>query len=113
MYIQTKRKLLLAPYVLVVIFMLLTGSRKVILPIALGAVMYEVCGGFRFKKFFTLTATFAVLVWFILSNPYMYNIIGDRVVSFLGTIGVIESSQLDASTSTRSQLIATAWQLFH
>lgn len=112
MYIQTKRKLLLVPYILVVIFMLLTGSRKVIFPIVLGAAMYEFCGGFRFKKIFKLIVAFAALVLFVLSNSYMYNIIGDRVISFLGTIGVIESAKFDSSTSTRSQLIATAWQLF-
>ena len=112
LYIQTKKKLVLISYILVVIFMLLTGSRKVIFPIVLGAAMYEACGGFRLRKFFVLIIAFTALVLLILNNSYMYNVIGDRVVSFLGTIGVIENSLRDDSTSIRSQLIMIAWQLF-
>lgn len=114
MYIKTHKKILLLSYLTVVIFMLLTGSKKVFFPIILGIAMFEICGGVKAKKILLLFAAILALILLVLYNSYFYNIIGVRVLAFLESIGMLGDTSVvsDGSTSLRKQLLTTAWQLF-
>ena len=114
LYIKTKKKLILVPYTITVIFMLLTGSKKVFISIFLGITMYIMYDGIKFKKVLLLFFIVSVLIVAILSNSSLYNVMGARTVSFLDTIGFIEntSQTRDESTSVRLKLINTALKLF-
>lgn len=113
-YIKTHKKLLLALYLIVVIFMLLTGSKKVFIPIMLGIAMYESYGGIKFRKITVLFLSLIALCVAVLTNSHLYNVIGIRVVAFLGNIGMLKETVMipDVSTMTRVQLLTTAWHLF-
>ena len=113
LYIKKQNKFLLVPYIIIIIFMLLTGSKKVFIPIFLGLVMYEVSGGIKLRKLLVLCGAFLVLGFLILNNSYMYQVIGVRILAFIREMGFGDNAILnDGSTIERKQLIVTALSLF-
>ena len=113
LYMRTKNKLLLPIYVVVVIFMLITGSKKVFIPIGLGLALYELYGGIKFRKILMLVLILFVIIFVILSNAYLYNIIGSRTIDFLGNIGIYTGEyNYSHSTDMREALIMTALECF-
>lgn len=113
LYMKTKNKLLLPVYVVVVVFMLLTGSKKVFISIGLGLALYELYGGIKLKKILIMLFMLVAIIYVVLSNPYLYNIIGGRTVDFLGSIGLrLGEYHYSHSTELRKELILTALQCF-
>lgn len=113
LYMKTKNKLLIPVYIVVAVFMLLTGSKKVFISIGLGLILYELYGGIKFKKILMLLFMLVTLVYAILSNPYIYDIIGSRTIDFLGNIGIYTGTyRYSHSTDIRESLIMTALHCF-
>lgn len=113
LYMRTKNKLLLPVYIVVAVFMLLTGSKKVFIPISLGLALYELYGGIKFEKIVMLLFILVAIIYTVLSNPYLYNIIGSRIIDFLGNIGMYAGEyHYSHSTDMRESLIMTALHCF-
>ena len=93
--------------------MLITGSKKVFIPIGLGLALYELYGGIKFRKILMLVLILFVIIFVILSNAYLYNIIGSRTIDFLGNIGIYTGEyNYSHSTDMREALIMTALECF-
>ena len=114
LYMKTRNKLLLPIYIVVVVFMLLTGSKKVFIPISLGLALYELYGGIKFEKIVMLLFILVAIIYTVLSNPYLYDIIGSRTIDFLGNIGIYTGVyHYSHSTDMRESLIMTALHCFY
>ena len=112
-YINTKKKKHLFLYAITVIFMLLTGSKKVFFCIMLAVIMYLFYDGFKFKKAITVLISMSAGIYLIFNNPFLYEIIGSRTIDFLGNIGFkVETYNYSYSTIAREDLIMTSWSLF-
>lgn len=112
-YIISKNRRHLLIYVITVVFMLLTGSKKVFFSIIAAMLMYLFYGGFKFKRTVIIAVVISMFIYMIFNNEYLYNIIGARTVDFLGNIGFgINEYNYSHSTQSREDLIATAWELF-
>lgn len=113
LYMRTRNKLLLPVYIVVAVFMLLTGSKKVFIPISLGLALYELYSGIKFEKIVMLLFILVAIIYTVLSNPYLYNIIGSRTIDFLGNIGMyVGEYHYSHSTDMRESLIMTALHCF-
>ena len=77
------------PYIVSTCLMLLTGSKKGLLIIIITPVLFAVTK-YRGKlyKYLRVIVLITFFLLITLKNPHLYNIIGYRVVDFLGTLGV-------------------------
>lgn len=97
-----------------VLFMLLTGSKKVLLLMITGfLVLLVLKNRWHLHRYFIplfIALGFSLL---IVNNSYFYNIIGFRVVDFLGTLG-FNVGYYNESTSTKLRLLmySLGWQAF-
>jgi O-antigen ligase len=104
----------LIPYSLSIVLMLLTGSKKALLFVVLGPVILLILKNrLRLHKYILPTLTIIVLVFFMFNNEYLYNIIGFRVIDFLGTLGFnIEGAEYSNSTALRLMMYKLGYEAF-
>lgn len=109
------RKKMIIPYILQVVFMLLTGTKKVIFLVILTIIMFSVykykANLLRYIKIILIMLIFFVV---IMQIPYFYNIIGARFIDFLAEIGIDVGTKTIASNSTilREKMYAVTPELF-
>ena len=91
------------PYTISAMLILLTGSKKGLLIIILGIVLFFVYKyKFNLHKYILPTIIVLILFVFIFTNEYLYNIIGYRIVDFLGSVGFeFETASTSVSTELR------------
>lgn len=96
------------------IFMFLTGSKKTLLLIVLGLfIYYTYKNGFKLHKYIKLLLIVFLIFFMIIKIDFFYNIIGFRVVDFFGELGLnIGGSGFSYSTEQRMQMYKIAPTLF-
>ena len=114
MYIYNKKKRYLAIYLLQICFMLLTGSKKSFIYIFMGSGMFLLLkNGIKIHKYIIPTIILIIFLAFIFNNEYFYNIIGYRIVDFLGGIGFnIEGANYSYSTDARMNMVELGLEAF-
>lgn len=112
--INERKIVYLCIYVLQVIFMLMTGSKKALIFIIIGiGILTIIKNKFRIHRYILPILISGLIILVILKNEYFYNIIGFRVVDFLGTLGFNISNAHDSySTELRMKMYKIGWELF-
>lgn len=84
---QKKRSLIII-YTLLIFFMLLTGSKKTFIYVGSSMALFAYFKNkFNIFKYLPYIFSLVLIVIIILRIDYLYNIIGFRILDFLGTIG--------------------------
>lgn len=109
-----KKYIFIIPYSLSMMVSLLTGSKKAIIFIVLGIVILIILKyKFNIHKYIPWIISVIILLLFIFNNPYLYNLIGVRIIDFLGSIGFnIEQAQYSNSTTLRLNMYRIGVQAF-
>lgn len=104
----------LLPYSTTLIFMLLTGSKKSLIFIFLGLIILLVLkNGIKLSRYILPLFFLIGMVFFILNNEYLYNIIGARTIDFVSSLGFnIEGAQYSNSTELRLLMYKAASDAF-
>ncbi len=100
-----------AVYTMTILFALLTGSKKALICLAIGFLMYAWLNRHNMKRLAILCAAALALGAAVFCVPALYEILGRRIMEFLGTIGIGEY-RYSTSTTMRLGLIDTAWECF-
>lgn len=102
MYIEKKYRYFI-PYIIVTLTMLLTGSKKSLIFIIIGfAIFTTLKNKFRFHKYIIPLLLVAIMMFLIFKIDFLYNIIGRRLVDFIGAVGFnIDGAQYSRSTTLR------------
>jgi len=115
-YLLWRKKTDLLIYFIVNVFMLFTGSKLVFFNMACAVLMYIKIGkpSKKIKRFMLISIVVIILIVFIFTNEYLYNIIGARTIDFLFEMGWINSETAQRSNSTiiRLSLIQTSVDVF-
>ena len=108
------KKLYFVIYIIQAIFMLLTGSKKTLVYLILGfGILYMLKVKLKVYKYIVPLIFTLLLLYFIFTNPTLYNIIGYRLIDFLGQIGLnVENAQYSYSTDIRKEMIKIGWLAF-
>ncbi|WP_312562799.1 O-antigen ligase family protein [Anaerospora sp.] len=112
--IYEKKNIYFVIYVLQILFMLLTGSKKALMFIFIGLMLlFMLKNKLKLQKYFfpliVCISSFTVL----LTNDFFYNIIGQRTIDFLAACGFqIESASESNSTSLRLLMYQVGLQAF-
>ena len=109
-----KRYSKLPVFLIQLVFMLLTGSKRSLLFILLGFVIFYIYkNGFKFYKYFKMILIISLVSLLIMKVDFFYNIIGYRIVDFLGEIGFsIADAGVSYSTELRIKMYSVAPTLF-
>lgn len=101
-------------YCLSTITMLLTGSKMALLFILLGILILSILKNRIKLHKYILPLLATILLWFLIFNvEYLYNIIGFRVIDFIGSLGFdIEGASYSYSTTSRLQMYKLAYEAF-
>lgn len=114
-YCKKRKKSVLAILTILILFMLLTGSKKALLIVMLDIIMmfmYEKGHASRWLKLFLVSV---VGIYVIFNVPYFYDILGSRVKSMIDTMLGRSSVLLNTysySTDMREKMIEEAFKLF-
>lgn len=102
LYIEKKYRYFI-PYIIVTLTMLLTGSKKSLIFIIIGfAIFTTLKNKFRFHKYIIPLLLVAIMMFLIFKIDFLYNIIGRRLVDFIGAVGFnIDGAQYSRSTTLR------------
>ena len=115
-YLLWHKKTDLLVYVIVNIFMLLTGSKLVFFNMVCAMLMFIKIGkpSKAIRRIVLILIMVIALVILIFTNEYLYNIIGARTIDFLYEMGWINSETAHRSNSTiiRLALIQTSVDIF-
>lgn len=115
---MTKHKIWFVPMILASVLGMITGSRKSVLAVLLGTLLYVfLYGRFVQKKdskrrngIFIVIIVMVVLTYACFNNDILYNIIGNRLEGAWETF--TGSGDGEASAILRSNMIAVAWDMF-
>lgn len=109
-----KKYYYLLPYGLSTAIMLLTGSKKALVFIFCGLLMLSVLkNGIKLHKYILQILLAIVLLSFVLNNDFLYNIIGIRIIDFIGTLGFnIEGANISNSTLLRLMMYKLGYSAF-
>lgn len=101
-------------YPLLVVFMLMTGSKKSYIFIIMGLLLLAIYrNGLKIHKYITPLIMITGLIVLILNNEYLYSIIGSRTLDFLASVGInIEGAGYSTSTIQRLSMYNLAFQAF-
>lgn len=98
---------------------LFSGSRKaIIVSILCFILMYYLksdrkCIQEKIKKALTIIAVVAIVIFVVLTNEFMYNLIGRKLLAVINSIGASSVKEsFDASVRGRAMLRETAWETF-
>jgi O-antigen ligase len=110
---QKKRGLIII-YSILLFFILLTGSKKGLLYIISSIALFAYLKNkLRLIKYIPYIFIFTIIIIIIIRVQYLYNIIGFRVLDFLGTLGLINSYYMPShSTELRESMIQVGIKLF-
>lgn len=112
--LNRKKVVYAASAAIIIFFMLITGSKNsliVLCVIAIYFLIYETKG--RKKRIFILSATLVVGFILVFKNSYLYNIIGYRIVDFLGQLGLpIRGASYSNSTALRIHYYEEGFKAF-
>lgn len=113
-YIYEHKKTYMLIYLLQVCFMLLTGSKKSLIYIFIGFGLFLIFkNGLKVHKYIIPIIALIMFFIFIFNNNYFYNIIGYRIVDFLGEIGFkIDGANYSYSTDARINMISQGLEAF-
>ena len=115
-YLLWHKKSDLFVYIIVNVFMLLTGSKLVFFNMICAMIMYIKIGkpSKKLRRILLIIVAVFSLVLLIFTNDYLYNIIGARTIDFLYEMGWIKSATAQRSNSTiiRLSLIRTSFDAF-
>ena len=114
----TKRKIWFLPMIIAVVLSLLTGSRKAILIIAAGGVLYtylyaKYCMRKKAKGvlvFFFVILLVITLIYACYNHPALYNILGHRIDGFIAML--TGDGGQEASAVERASMISKAFEMF-
>lgn len=103
-------------YVTQSIMILLTGSKKglVLLILPLIALIFIRAKGTKlFKRLIWAVIILGIVLYIVFKVPFFYNVIGSRIESMLGTLGVISGNYgYSASTEERTGMIKKGFEMF-
>lgn len=91
----------------------MTGSKNAILIVMFQIMLYWILiSGCRMRvlKIFISGGILILMFWLIMTNPVLYQLVGNRIESMLYIFG--NSGQTDGSTRERIFFMRTAWELF-
>lgn len=109
----TKRKtVLIVLYIVTILIMLLTGSKKTIVLLFLGLILImQYSSGKTFKLIMIITVV-GLIIYSIFAVPYFYNIIGFRIVDFVGNFFHLKTVEYSYSTESRMNMISEGVRIF-
>jgi O-antigen ligase len=113
-YLYENKKKYLLLYLVIIPFMLLTGSKKAIIFIIIGhGLLLMLKEKTNVKKYLLPLSLLGILLYVVLTNEIFFNIIGIRVLGFLKEFG-FDLPGVDASVSTfeRRSMISIGWEAF-
>lgn len=114
---SSKKNILYLVYWIFIVFCIfINGTRKVLIELLIfGAISIVLLYGKKPKKIIQWTiisiVTLIIAYFVIMNNEYLYESIGERIVSFFNYMATGEKVA-DASAFTRNQMRDTAWILF-
>lgn len=114
-YCRKRKKTALALLAVLILFMLLTGSKKALLIVIIDVAlifMYEKGHASRWLK---LALIIVIGIYVIFNVPYFYDILGSRVEAMIDTMLGVSSTALNTysySTDVREEMIGEAFKLF-
>lgn len=109
-----KKNLYIVAYVLQLLFMTLTGSKKTVIFIIMGVFMLSLLKAkVKFYKYIIPAVAIICLFYFVLNNDFLFEILGQRLLDFLGQIGIdVPGARYSYSTDIRLQMIQIGWEAF-
>lgn len=112
--IVKKEKKYLPIFIIQLIFILLTGSKKGLVLVLLGIIIiYLYQKGFKLRNMLKIALIVAFIIVMILKVGFLYNTIGFRIIDFLNTIGFnIEGAHNSHSTIKRISMYESVPSLF-
>lgn len=109
-----KKLVYILPYALSTTIMLLTGSKLAFYFIVIALmVLLLLKNGYRIQKYIIPLIFVLIIFFLIFNNEYLFNIIGFRIIDFLGTLGFnVEGADSSYSTNSRLTMISAAIEAF-
>ena len=105
-----QKKKLWPLFVICALFILLTGSKKGLMGIALAIILLSI---FKYKwrayKYVLPILLIGIILYILKNSPYFYSIIGRRINAFIVSL---ETNQTNGSTGERIGMVEIGWQLF-
>lgn len=105
-----QKKKLWPLFIVCTLFILLTGSKKGLMGMALAVALLSV---FKYKwrayKYILPILSIGIVLYLLKNNSYFYSIIGRRVNAFIVSL---ETNQTNGSTGERIGMFEIGWQLF-
>lgn len=112
-FCKEKKKYQLFLVVLLSFIMLLTGSKKVIIMIFVNLAMYFWYERKKITTWIKIIIIIIIAVFAIFNIPYLYEIIGSRIVAMFDTMILGNASSIYShSTDVREKMIQEAFNLF-
>ena len=97
-------------FVICALFILLTGSKKGLMGIALAIILLSI---FKYKwrayKYVLPILLIGIILYILKNSPYFYSIIGRRINAFIVSL---ETDQTNGSTGERIGMYEIGWQIF-
>jgi O-antigen ligase len=109
-----KKLIYIVPYLASLSIILLSGSKKGLLYILLAVGIFSVFKNrARIHKYVPIIIALGVIIYLVLNNNYLFNIIGFRIIDFLGTLGLeIKGANVSHSTELRLLMNKLGLQAF-
>lgn len=109
-YSKEKKSVYIILYCIQLLFMLLTGSKKVILIALISVIIFSIYKyRLDFRKYAIIILTVLVISIAVIKIPFLRNIIGERSIDFLATLGFnVESHTESRSTMLRKSMYEEA-----
>ncbi|MBR2740739.1 MAG: O-antigen ligase family protein [Oscillospiraceae bacterium] len=112
-YCKTKKKVYLFILMAFAIIMLLTGSKKAILILAMNLLMIFIYQKDRIGTWLKLGIAVAAGFYFVFKVPYLYDILGVRIETMIATVmGRKMTSLYSYSTDMRKEMMKEAFGMF-
>lgn len=113
-YYGKSRKLLsFLASIVVMLIMMLTGSKKTIIYIIANIFILYSFSKNKTKGKIIMISLFSVIAYLILSVDYIYNLLGSRIIDMLGQVGFqISGAHYSNSTYFRMYMIGEAFQMW-
>lgn len=102
------------PYAIVAMTMIMTGSKKALIYIFLGIIIFTVLKyGIKLQKYILPVLVILVFSYLVFNNEFFYEIIGRRTVNFLDVVGFnINDTSSSVSTSMRLEMYRLSYEAF-
>lgn len=107
-----RKKALIVLYIVTVLIMLLTGSKKTIVLLFLGLILMMQYLSGKALKSLTIISIMILIIYSIFSVPYFYDIIGFRIVDFVGSFFHLKNAEYSYSTESRMNMISEGFRIF-